>query len=693
MKAKLLAFVSLASLFFLNGCNGIGGKDTLLARIDDEKVYQEDYTMYLMMNGELKQEKNYFLYDHFYSKAALVSRALSEYPELKAEWDAYYRELDPRILTMVFQRFYAMERLTYSDAELRHFYDANRDLFAADSTGDFVKVRRDVAGLYYASKNPEKFIEFLNSRGVKPDSTGAIDTLSWKRRFGDVRRSELRDELSQGVLEKAGFSVQSLPAVDPKEYFNKHKDEFMTVPGYEVFHIQGKDSASLMKVLPENATLDQFKAAAVKYSTNKKTAKDSGYVGRVKKDFALPYEIGMVPALSKELEGKEPGFVTLPLRSEKGEAYHRFYLQSYVPSVEKSYERAGAGIASLIKAGEIFEIDTSAVLIMKNGEPVFTEADLMRFNEQFVRRKLTMTTHERIVSMLAENFAFAELAKQAKLNHTWEYRALVRETRMDFIIEKYLDKKLLRNDIPEDSLKALYDKVGSPIHEGYSYEKAKEDLRKVLSFPMNLYKQQYFMGYRLLYKDKTFEQAIPVIYYQRQQEYRKLYGDRLAAEAYSKAVVHLYDMSVPEYKPDMLVDVLIPKADSLYKAGKKSPAFYAYRKVMYAYAENDSLFEHVAYEMAQIENENSEFEDADGDYYAFYMMWPNSVNAEKAMFSRGFILNENMGANEKALEVLEGFVQKYPNSELKESAQWLVDNIKSNGKLAEDLMKKIEAEE
>jgi outer membrane protein assembly factor BamD (BamD/ComL family) len=105
------------------------------------------------------------------------------------------------------------------------------------------------------------------------------------------------------------------------------------------------------------------------------------------------------------------------------------------------------------------------------------------------------------------------------------------------------------------------------------------------------------------------------------------------------------------------------------------------------------LFEKVAYDMAQIQGENEEFMDAEGEYYAFYTMWPNSVNAEKAMFSRGFMLNENLGWNDKALKVLEEFLQKYPNSELKESAQWLVDNIKSDGKLADDLMKKIEAEE
>ena len=126
MKAKLLALVSLASLFFLNGCNGIGDKDTILARIDKEKVYQEDYTL-LMKNGETyRTTKGQFLYDKLYSKAALVTRALAEYPELAEEWKTHYADLDARVLMMVYQRYYVMECLMYSDAELRQFYDANR---------------------------------------------------------------------------------------------------------------------------------------------------------------------------------------------------------------------------------------------------------------------------------------------------------------------------------------------------------------------------------------------------------------------------------------------------------------------------------------------------------------------------------------------------------------------------------------
>ena len=64
MKAKLLALVSLASLFVLNGCNGIGDKDTLLARIDGEKVYQEDYALSLVNPND-----RLFLYLESHTKA------------------------------------------------------------------------------------------------------------------------------------------------------------------------------------------------------------------------------------------------------------------------------------------------------------------------------------------------------------------------------------------------------------------------------------------------------------------------------------------------------------------------------------------------------------------------------------------------------------------------------------------------
>ena len=133
-------------------------------------------------------------------------------------------------------------------------------------------------------------------------------------------------------------------------------------------------------------------------------------------------------------------------------------------------------------------------------------------------------------------------------------------------------------------------------------------------------------------------------------------------------------------------------ADSLAKAHNYNGAIDQWKEIRFFYPENDSLFAKATLQIAQLETESEKFAPAEAEYNAFLNMWPDSPETEKALFSRGFILNENLHKDTLALQVLEDFQKRFPNSELKESVDWLVNNIKSGGKLAEDLMKKIEAE-
>ncbi len=691
MKFQLLTLsaVGLLGSLFFSGCNGVGDKDSLLARIDNESVYREDLDMLLDGARKPGTSMDVYLYENLYSKAALASRALAEYPEIQKEWDAYFNEVNPRILMMVYQRYFAMECLMYSESELRRYYDANRELFASDSSGDYHRVRGDVAVRYHLSKNADKFAGYLKENGV---GSSAEDTAAAASKFADEYRLQLRESLSKAVREDSRIRMHSLPAVDEKAYYEAHRNEFMTVPGYELYQVQMSDSAALAKLFATSPSLNDFKKMAVAKDQNRFTAKDSGYVGVVKRDFSLPYGIGMVRSLSTVLDGQSVGYVTPVLRGDVANQYHRFYLAARVDSQVKDYDRVKQGLKNRIANGDVVDVDPSFVVLSKNGQTIFTEADLVKFNEKYYKRPLTMVSHERIVKMLAEAFTFAEFAKDQKLEHSWEYRAQVRLARLDFIVEAYKEHKLALKDVPEDSLRHVFDRVGSPFHAGYDFEKAKDDIRQLLSFPMNLYKREYFYGYRMIYLGQTFDQSLAAIYSKRADEYAKLWMQRQSAEAYTAAKVHLYDASIPEYKPVMLKEALLAKADSLYKAGQRESAFYEYRKVMFAYAEDDELFQKVAYEMAQLQNENDEFFEAEAEYYAFYRMWPENPNAEKAMFGRGFVLNENIGMNDVALKVFKEFLERYPNSELKESVDWLVKDIESNGKLSDDLKKKISTE-
>lgn len=682
----------LLALLNLTGCNGIGEKDSILARIDGETVYQEDFDLLRKDRGRFHFEKNQVLYTELYSKAALASRAVSEFPELEDEWNRYYKDIDPRILTIMFQRYFATECLMLPEDELRKFYNENRSLFSADSSADFVTLRSAVAKKLYLAKNAEAFDKFLKENAASDSVASHVDTAALEDKFVLKFQQELRNDLIKNIKEKQGVNVHTLPAADPRSYYENHKEDFVTASGYELYQVQESDSAALEKLFTENPTFEQFKQIAASSSKNAQTQKDSGLVGYVKKNFSLPLGIGLVEGLSEELENKNPGFVTKALRGQDG-IFHKFYLVRQIPAKVKDFDRAEPGIKAGIDNGEFYDVDSSFVLISKGGKPLLTEAEFLAFNEKFVQQKLNVRNHDRIVNMLAETFAFADAALALKLNRSWEYRAMVRMTRWDFIGDKYLERKGLSQLVPDSNLKELYDRIGSPIHAGYPYEKAVEDLRLVNSIPLNLYNHEYFFGYRLINLDKTFDQSISFTYSRRAEEYKSLYRQRLAAEAYEKATVHLFDVAGEEFKPEMNALRLIARGDSLAKAGNRSAAYQVYHKVMFAYADVDSIFERVAYEMAQVQADNEEFLDAEAEYYAFYRMWPKSANAEKAMFSRGFMLNENLHMNDKALEVLKEFLETYPKSELRESAEWLVKNIESNGKLAEDLMKKIDSQE
>ena len=56
------------------------------------------------------------------------------------------------------------------------------------------------------------------------------------------------------------------------------------------------------------------------------------------------------------------------------------------------------------------------------------------------------------------------------------------------------------------------------------------------------------------------------------------------------------------------------------------------------------------------------------------------------------MLEENLNRPQDAVMVYRQFLKKYPKTELSESVEWLLKNIENNGKLAKELIEKIEKE-
>lgn len=753
---KIYSLVVLTLCSLLIGCNGIGSKDTILARIGNESLYAEDLDFLVLQNyGNPGSKKYQSAAENLLFSLAKISKVTGESASYDSAWNNYEPVVRNRLLTIIYTRFHLMSRLGYTDEELKKYFDEHRSEF--DSTATYMAVREEVAGRYYLSQNQDSLKRFIQQvlpekdepanvellffmgdslavseiagklnanvpedslknvrhvtvalgkeRGVFTDSSvmGALffaDSMKvgesrvfhimqdssqahfalkvqkrtsavkareedYVKEFEQAFISQQRQAMAQKVREMTSdmgsVVVEKMVPEDPRKFYEDNKDKFMTVPGYEVYHVAMKDSAVLAKTMVNVKDLESFKAVAATISENEETSENNGFVGRIKKDYALPYGIGMVPALWTELEGKTVGYISSVIRSVSDSLYHSFYLSAIIPSEPKSFDRVEKQLAELY-ASDVNAIDPATVLVSDNGKPVYTKADLMKIFEAEPGIPYNKDTHHNIVNMLAQAYAIGKKARQEQVDQSWEFRALMRVARADFITARY--------------------ERGLKMEEPAAFRVTD-----------NSKKFEYFYNKELSYKDKSYEEVESDIesgLKTRAKLNSKHYANM---ETWNKTNVFFYDRSKVSLAPVTTAEGFLALGDSLAKNQKFDDAVSAYNKIVELFADRDTLFRTAVYNMAQTYSDAQKYKKSADCFEAFLQVWPDAPEAEKAMFSLGFVLNENLKQNDRALEVLEDFQKRFPKSELKESVDWLVENIKSDGKLADDLMKKIEAEE
>lgn len=677
MNKKVLFLCSLCCSALI-GCNGIGSGEDRLARVDNETVYVEDLDMAIKLSGTDHKNVEKIATD-LLSRAAMTSKALEEFPELESRWEAYSKNLEDRLLTLVYQRFYSMENLTFSDKELRDYFNTHKSEFVKDS-GDveFLDVRGTVAEHLLLTREADKFKE------------AGSDTVNYLHQY----RQNLMETSIKSINEKFPVKIEKIVPPNQEAYYEKHKEEFKTALAFEVYHVQMEDSAALAKLFAKPVKdLEQFKEIATKYSENKETAANGGYVGKVKDGFALPYGIGIINGLGEALKGKPEGTISPVLATARTPGRHVFYLVKEFPPEVKPFDRVKGEVEGRMMNVGYLELDSDYVLISKNGKPFVTEKNILQIFEEEPGMPKTNRSRDRFIASLAECASFADEARALKLDRSWEYRAFMRQTRLNYILAHYEELAPQKGQLPEDSLKAYFEKNGNPVRPDIPFEDSKEDLNDYILFPENILKHEYYFNY-VLYKNRNIEDIRRTVFNMNFRALRAARKEAQDASVWAKANVILYkkDITVKQGEP-LTPEVLSQAADSLYKARAYEASIEKWKKIRDIYPDNDSLYALATYQVAQVEAEAEKYSFAEAEYNAYYRMWPNSPDAEKAMFSRGFILNENMHKDSLALEVLEEFQKTYPNSEMGKDVNWLIDNIKSGGKLAEDLMKKIESEE
>lgn len=762
MKRLFFVFCALLTVS-LTGCNGVGNKDALIARIGNENVYQEDLNLlYDAKWGSDSSPEYKQAIEDFFTQTAQVSLFLKENPEYESKWKEYSSLVNKRVLTVAYVQFFLKENLGYTEEELKDYFEKNRALF--DSSTSFMASKTKVAELYYlyksadslqsyiqenlSSQNRPEEVELavfigdsvstlemvknfnegksLDSLGVsrrahvrRGDEKGMFQDTSVNRalfgsdsmRVGEGRHFIVRGDSSTDyyamkmvsrtppytatvedkksmfeeifVLRRRNFLMKEFQRIteenkdyvievpkpaNPQKFYEDHLEMFKTPESYDLYQIVVANSSQLAKFPAGGLGMDleTFKKFSRELSVDSAVVARDGFVGRVKKNFALPNGIGMMPDLFTAIAGKDAGFVTSAMFSTSDSLYHIFYLAKVYPSEVKPFDRVKPGI-DVAFANNVMAIDSSFVAVSKNGKPIYTEKDVVAlFKEEIGQGTYDKAIRDQLVAMLKESSVGEDLANKAKFEHSWQYRALVRQQRLYYMYRQFR-RNLLRH--------------------GFSNQ---ELIQKKI--PENLLKYEYAVKKDSLCGEKTFEECGAKMENFLKGSYYSGLLFKKQLEDWGKVKVTFYNTQWESLCAQKGLDYYWQKARGFVETQNLKAFFEIMDNLIQAYADDDSVMQKVILEMAQVQSDNQLFDDAEKNYEAFYTIWPEHPEAEKAMFSRGFVLNENLHKDKEALQVLEAFCKKYPKSELKESAEWLVADIKSSGKLADDLMKKIDAE-
>lgn len=761
MKRLFFVFCALLTVS-LTGCNGVGNKDTLIARIGSENVYQEDLNLAFNPElGDFSSEKNMDAYGNLFDETAFVGRILQENPQYEEQWKSYSPLMEKRVLALVYQNIFIKQSLGYTEEELRDFFDKKKDDFDG---ADYLAVRSKVAEQYYLYKAKDSLETFIRNSlhnydvpeevhiaVFESDSAWAVsmaDTLNMgipldslhdlhsahvskgrekgflrdsifiraffsadsmrvgearmfaldrdstieyfaikivtrtpfaeanleevrptiERNFIEKRRNFLVEDLYAQLRENKDFVAEVVAPENPQKFYEDHKNHFRTVPGFELYHIGMADSMVLDSIRSQGLlqNLDSFKNVALSRSEVKETAEKGGFIGKVKVDYALPYGIGMMPELFKELAGKAEEYVSGIYRSSNDGLFHVFYVSAVIPSEVKPYERAKSGIPA-VYTRDFRAVDSSAVIISRKGKPLFLESDVRRLlQEEMGKEDSDQNTHNRMVAMMLGSSIGAEMAQKKKVDHSWYYKASLRGARRAFILKHYkADLSTKSAQVPDSSYVKYLDNLlqfdfvigGEAVCPG-------KDLASCRGELVNKYSANYGMNYVRMKQ----------------------------LESWNKVRSSFFDPQWETMCPKTIPQDILDKAAESRKSGNFEKSVKLYEIVLRTFAGEDSVFQKTMLELAQAYADVGRYDESEKNYEAFYTIWPEHPEAEKAMFSRGFVLNENLHKDKEALRVLEAFCKKYPKSELKESAEWLMADIKSSGKLADDLMKKIDAE-
>lgn len=509
----------------------------------------------------------------------------------------------------------------------------------------------------------------------------------------DYKAALNRDAVAK-LKEKYGLRSVSL-VKEPSEreiraYYNEHKAEYESPETFELYHVESSDEEKLSAEFAKVRTFDEFKALAARFSVNAQTKAQDGRLGVVKRDFSLPYGVGVMPALFPALDDIESGRVEELVENPNTQTWHAFWLVKKTAPALKDLDRVRALVIQDLKANRVANVqpkDSLAVIagLGKNGM-VIREEDVLFLREEIPPQFQERYTRDNLVEYLAVWEIFAAEARALGLDKERRLQAHRMTSEDNQWAAIYRDSVLPASweEKPATLEKAF--KANRALFGNDNVQTWKPMARDVAA---SLYLTD--LDYRIEYhtyperymRDSVqipFEEARPAMFgHLKPVAYTRL-DDAVLNKLKKRYKVRIEDPALrePTFEP---ASKFYQQAQDLHYERKLDQAMKIYENLRTRFPKNAGLQDSVSFGIAQILIEQERYPQALAEYRRVTYLSPDSPNDYKAMFMIGFIQAEHLRQDSAAVRSFEAMLKKYPESDLSDDADWMIRNIRSGGQL------------
>jgi len=665
-KSFVILVAGLASLV-LFGCSPFP-QDRPIAKIGNTSLFTSDVEFLAATRPESARNKKSIAPD---LQQVAETRRMAEVARLlfAGEQNSIQKKLEEGEngrLAQIYVYLYLQANLGFNNKALLDFYKKNEGRYTDSSmlsaSMPIANFREKIAADLFLKENAE-----LAARVNDTNKAAIIDS---------CRREMMNAELDR--LKKL-YKVELVKIEPPalEEYYKEHPEQFQTRTMYKLLSFSDKDSAALARKMKGVSTREEF-------------AKIAAEMPLVKQGHAI-MNIGMFPALDEEVSKLGAKKFTPVLRALDVNAYYVFYIDSIVEPQLKPWDRAKDFTKSVVESKGDFPLDSSVVLATIGGKPFITEKEVLEFRAKLGPRQQTLR-RSTIISNLIEEGLYARAAKEKGLDKSVEYIAWTRQIADRLYVRVLMDSILTYTlGIPEEALKTAYESEKDSLFLPKSFEDSKLDVAVWLRIPDISYRREFVLNRDKYGAAASWENIRRPAY--KNIRYNEFSGiqEREQANLRKSVPVAIIDTSWGlEFTSDNFKE-LAEQAKIQYNNQNPQKAKELWEKARTLFPQSDSIQRATSYELASIYQDLGQYDAAINEYKVIAGLWGNEPDAYKAYFMQGFVLSEYEKKDSLALIAFEEMLKKFPNSELSEDARVMVANIKSGGKILEELIKKIES--